>query len=119
MFACAFNTGRKTKHVFFVDSFRRYDGNNFWLTLSERSGLVNDERVDLLHALQRLGILDQDASLRATSDSNHDRHRGGQAKRARAGDDEDGHRGNEAVGVTWLGPERRPSGKGKERAEDH
>jgi hypothetical protein len=33
--------------------------------LGERAGLVDDQRVDLLHPLQRLGVLDQDAGLRA------------------------------------------------------
>ena len=40
----------------------RHDGCDRGLALRQRAGLVDDERVDLLHALQRLGILDQDAA---------------------------------------------------------
>ena len=72
MFACALNTCRKAQHLIIVNPCGRNDGNNLRLTLGKRSRLVDDERVDLLHALQRLGILDQHAGLRATSDANHD-----------------------------------------------
>ena len=72
------------------------------LALGERAGLVDDERVDLLHALQRLGVLDQDAGLGATPDADHDRHRRGEAERAGAGDDEHGDGGDEAVGEARL-----------------
>jgi hypothetical protein len=58
MFACTFDTGRKAQYVLFVDSFSRDDGNSFRLTLGKRARLVDNERVDLLHALQRLGIFD-------------------------------------------------------------
>ena len=56
--------------------------------LGQRAGLVDDERVDLLHALERLGVPDQHAGLRAAADADHDRHRRGEAERARTGDDE-------------------------------
>ena len=38
---------------------------------------------------ERLGVFHQHAFLRAASDADHDGHRRGQAKGARAGDDED------------------------------
>ena len=79
MLAGALDTCRKTQHLVIVEPFRRNDGNNFWLTLSQGARLVDDEGVNLLHPLQRLGIFDQHASLCATANSNHNRHRRCQA----------------------------------------
>jgi hypothetical protein len=45
-------------------------------------------------ALQRLGILDQHAGLRAPPDADHDRHRRRQAQRAGTGDDQHRDRGD-------------------------
>jgi hypothetical protein len=46
----------------------------------ERAGLVDDEGVDLLHLLERFGVADEDAVLRALADAHHDRHRRRQAE---------------------------------------
>ena len=54
------------------------DGDDLRLAFGQRAGLVDDERVDPLHALQRLGVLDQDAAPRAAPDADHDRHRRGE-----------------------------------------
>ena len=50
------------------------------LALGEGAGLVDDEGVDLLHQLERLGVLDQHAEAGAAADADHDRHRRGQAR---------------------------------------
>ena len=60
--------------------------------LRQRAGLVDHQRVDLLHALQRFGVLDEHAGLRAAADADHDRHRRREPERTRAGDDEHAHR---------------------------
>ena len=65
------------------------------LALGQRAGLVDDERVDLLHALERLGVLDQHAGLRAAPDADHDRHRRREAERAGTGDDQHRDGGDE------------------------
>ena len=95
------------------------DRHDLRLAFGERAGLVDHQRVDLLHALQRLGVLDQHAVLRAAADADHDRHRRGQAERAGAGDDQHAHRGDQAEGKARLRPERRPGGEGDERRRDH
>src|SRR3546814_1062749 len=42
---------------------------------SQRPGLVDDERVDLLHPFKRLVILDQHTGFGAAPHADHDRHR--------------------------------------------
>ena len=74
------------------------------LALGERAGLVDDQRVHLLHDLQRLGVLDQHAGLGAAADADHDRHRRGQAQGARAGDDQHRDRVDQGVGQRGVGP---------------
>ena len=109
----------KRSDLRFVEAVRGHDRHDFRLAFGQRAGLVDDQRVDLLHALQRLGILDQHAGLRAAADADHDRHRRRQAQRAGAGDDQHAHRRDQAVGEARLRPERRPGGKGNQRAPDH
>ena len=74
------------------------DRDDLRLALGQRAGLVDHERVDLLHPLQRFGVLDQHAGLRAAADADHDRHRRGEAERAGAGDDQHGDGGDQPVG---------------------
>ena len=57
--------------------------------LCQGAGLVHDQRVDLLHHFERLGVLDEYAEHRAAAHANHDGHRGGQAECTRARDDQD------------------------------
>ena len=77
----------------------------------QRAGLVDDERVDPLGALERRGILDQDARLRAEPHADHQRRRRRETQRAWAGDHQ--HRGRAHQG-------RRPvAGKQTVRDEGH
>ena len=89
------------------------DGRDGRPPFGQRAGLVDDERVDLLHALQRLGVLDQHAGLRAAADADHDRHRRREAERARAGDDEHGDGRDQAVGEARLRAPDAPGGEGE------
>ena len=84
------------------------DGHDLRLAFGERAGLVDDEGVDLLHPLQRFGVLDQHADLGAASDADHDRHRRRQTERAGTGDDQDRDRGDQSEGET-AAPARRCS----------
>src|SRR3546814_604850 len=61
------------------------DAGNRGAPFGQRPGLVDDERVDLLHSLQGFGILDEDAEPRAPPDADHDRHRRRQSQCAGAG----------------------------------
>ncbi len=91
MFAGAFQAGRELQHVVFLKAFRGEHGDQFRPALGERAGLVDDQGVDLLHDLQRLGVFDQHAQRCALAGADHDRHGRGQPQRAGAGDDEHGH----------------------------
>ena len=119
MLAAAFETGGKAQHLILVEPFGRLDRDHCGLALGERAGLVDDKRIDLLHALKRLGVLDQDTGLRAASDADHDRHRGGKAKRAGAGDDQHGDRRDQAIAHRRRRADQRPDDEGDRRDRDY
>src|ERR1035437_83043 len=79
--------GGEAQHLRLVEAGQRDDRHYLRLAFRERAGLVDHQRVHFLHALERFRVLDQHAQLRAAADADHDRHRRGKAKRARAGDD--------------------------------
>ena len=81
-------------------------GDHARLAFGQRAGLVDDQRVDFLEALQRLGVLDQHARGRALADADHDRHRRREAERAGAGDDEHRDRGDQRIGEGRRRPAR-------------
>ena len=85
-----------------------HDGDEPRLALGERARLVDDERVDLLQHLERLGVLDEHARRRAAPGADHDRHRRREPERARAGDDQHRDGVDQRIGEPRLGPERSP-----------
>ena len=72
-----------------------------------------------LQALERFGVLDQHARLRAAADADHDRHRRCQSERAGAGDDEDGDGRDQAVGQARGWPPHGPGNEGQRGDDDH
>ena len=70
-------------------------------------------------ALQRLGVLDQHAGLRAAAGRRHDRHRRRQPQRAGAGDDQHRDRRDDGEDHARLGPEQRPDDEGDDRDQHH
>ena len=88
MFAAAFEAGGEPQQLFLADGPGRGDADQLWLAQGQGPGLVDDERVDFLHQLERLGVLDQNAGTRAAPGADHDRHRRRQTKSAGAGDDQ-------------------------------
>ena len=71
-------------------------------------GLVEHDGVDSMGDLERLAAADQDAGLGAAAGPDHDRCRGGQAHRARAGDDDDADERREGQGEARLRAEDQP-----------
>jgi hypothetical protein len=108
MLARPLDAGGKAQDARLVEALGRRDRDHLRLALGQGAGLVDHERVDLLHALERLGVLDQHAGLGAAADADHDRHRGGEPERAGAGDDQHAHRGDQAMREARLGAEHRP-----------
>ncbi len=88
MLAVALQTGGNAQGRAFIRARRHVDGNKSWLSFREGSGLVDQQRIHFFHTLERFGIPDQNAGARPGSDTGHDRHRRGKAKRARAGNDQ-------------------------------
>jgi hypothetical protein len=70
----------------------RCDAHEPGLAFGHGTGLVQDERVGTMEGLERLGVSDQDAQVGPPAGANHDCHRRCQPQRARASDDQHGHR---------------------------
>jgi hypothetical protein len=68
---------------------------------------------------ERLGVFHEDAFLCAAPDADHDGHRGGQAKRARARDDEDRNGVDDGVREPRLRSKPHPHDKGERRNSQH
>ena len=64
MLACALDARGKTKQFGFSNSRRRQDCHDLRLALRERAGLVDHQRIDAFHSLQRFRVLDENAGLR-------------------------------------------------------
>ena len=104
----AFDAGGEAEELALVEPGGGDDLRDRRLALGERAGLVDDQGVDLLHHLERLGVLDQDAEAGAAADADHDRHGRGQPESTGAGDDQDGHGHDQRVGEAGFGPEGGP-----------
>ena len=90
MFACAFEAGGQAEQFVFAEFSARCYAGESRLPFCQSAGLVDDQRVNFFERLQRFGVLDQDSGVRAAARADHNRHRRGESKSARAGDDEDG-----------------------------
>ena len=112
MLARTFETGSERQDRSLVEALGRHHRDDTRFPFGQSSGLIDDERVDLLKPLQCLGILDQDASSRALAHAHHDRHRGRQAQRARARDDQDRNGSHQCIGESGR---RSPDHPGNER----
>ena len=119
MLAGALDAGGQPQDFGFLESGRRDDRDDLRLAFGQRTGLVDHQRVDLLHALQGFRVLDQNAGLRTASDADHDRHRGGEPKRAGTGDDQHAHGCDQAERHPRFRPEGGPGAEGDQRHDDH
>ena len=119
MFARLFHACGQTQDLVLIEARGRNDGHHLRLALRERSGLVDDERVDLFHPLQRLGVLDQHPDLGAAPHTDHDRHRRRQTECAGTGDDQNRNASDQSEGETRLGPVDAPGRESHERDDDH
>ena len=88
--AVALGGGDEAQHLVLVDAVGGGDGDDLGLAARQRAGLVEDDGVQRRRLLERHRVLEQDAALGAEPGADHDRRRGGQPERVRAGDDHDG-----------------------------
>src|SRR5215216_6044485 len=82
-----------------------------WLTLGEGACLIQDDGCEIVGALECLPALDQYPRLGPLSCTYHDRGRGREAHRARAGDDEDRDHVQKGEREGRCGAERQPEGE--------
>ena len=94
----ALDAGGEPQHLVLVERRRRHDRRHRRLALGQRAGLVDHQGVDLLHALERLGVLDQHAGCapRPTPTMIDIGRR--EAERTGAGDDQHRDRRDQGVG---------------------
>ncbi len=114
--AGALERGGQAKDLVLRVARQRHDGREARLPLRQGAGLVHHQGIDLLKALQGLGVADQDPGGGAPPGGDHDRHRRRQAEGARAGDDQHGHGADYGVRQTRLRPEQLP-GEGRQRGD--
>jgi hypothetical protein len=112
-------TGRQRQNLRLDQSGGGNYGRHPRLAFGERPGFINDESVDLLHALKGFSRLNQDASARALPDRHADRHRGSEAQRAGTGDDDDGDRRDQRIGKRGSRTKGRPRGEGENGNAQH
>ena len=67
MLAARLEAGGQAQQLVLGPAPRRPRRESARLAFGQRAGLVDDQRVDLLQALERLGVLDQHAGLRAAA----------------------------------------------------
>ncbi len=119
MLARTLEAGAQRKHRRLVEALcngHREDHARF--AFGQGAGLVDDQRVDRLESLQRLGILDEHAGSRALADADHDRHRRRKAERAGAGDDEHRDGGDQRIGESRRRAPDQPGDEGDGRGGD-
>jgi hypothetical protein len=88
MLARPLEARRPPKEVLLDKALRRADRSDRGTSFGKGARLIDNERVDLLEALESFRVLDEHPRLSPTADADHDRNGRGEAKGARAGDDE-------------------------------
>src|SRR3546814_20927778 len=82
MFAAALEARGNTEEVLLLEAVRDFNGEDRGLAFGQRPGLVDAERVELLHPFNRLGNLDQIHCLRSAPHDDHDRQSSCQEERS-------------------------------------
>ncbi len=93
-------TQRLVLRVFFAHN----DRHDRRFAFGQRAGLVHDDRIHALQPLERLRVLDEDASRRAAARADHDGHRRRETERAGTRDDEHRHGADERERQTRRRP---------------
>ena len=85
------------QQLIFGHAGRGDDVGDFGFSGGDRAGLVEGDELDAARVLDRLGVFEQDAVLRAHAVADHDGDGGREAQRAGTGDDENGDRALQRV----------------------
>ncbi len=97
MFAPGFGTGGEAEQSRLVEAGGRGDGDDRRTPLGERARLVEDDRREPVHPLEGRRLADEEPGAGPPARGDGHGHRRRQAEGARAGDDEDGRRIDDAV----------------------
>src|SRR5918995_344664 len=119
VFAAAFGGGDEPQEFLLADPVRDDHVGQLGPAPGEGAGLVQYHRVELVGALEGLPALDQYPRLSALAGAYHDRGRGREPHRARAGDDQDRHRVQQREREGRLGPEQEPDRERRGCHADH
>jgi len=124
MFAAALGAGRQRKQIRFAQICVLADNDvgDARLAACQGAGLVQDDRGQLMGALQRLAVLEQDTGLGPFAHADHDRGRRRQSHRARAGDDQHGdhaHQRGREVASRRQPDEEHDDGDGDHHRHEH
>jgi hypothetical protein len=119
MFAAALQAGGQPQQRRLVQTADRLDRGHARPALGQRAGLVDHQGVDTSQPLERLGVTEQHAGVRAAANADHDRHRGRQPQGAGAGDDQHRDRRDQRISQPWLRSDHRPRRAGEHRHRDH
>jgi len=119
MFACTLKTGCQRQNFLLSVPASRHNVHNPRPSLGERPGLIDDERINLFHMLERFGRLDENASTSPLPYAHHDRHRCRQTKRARARNDDDRNRSDKRITQCRRRSPNCPADEGERGDCDH
>ena len=115
MLAALVDARRKSQNIFLAKARRRDNPVERGFALRQGAGLVHDQRVDLVHTLDRRCIAEQHALRRCTASGRHDRHRRCQAQRARTCNDQHRHCIDETKYPTRVRPQKAPPEQRQQR----
>src|SRR5262249_53598332 len=119
MLTATFDACSEVNHLVLIKPGDGHNCNDRRFTLGKRSRFVDDKRVDFLHALKRLGVLDQDACTCAAPHANHDGHGCCKSECAGAGNDKHTYCGHESESKARLRSEACPCKECRDRNGDH
>jgi hypothetical protein len=100
------------EEVAFIEAFGWCQFGKYRLADCQRSGLIDNQCIDLFQYFQGLRVANKNAFARTPASSDHNRHGCCEPQCTWAGDDEDSHRIDESMGVVRLRTIDRPNDKG-------
>src|SRR5712672_2858941 len=104
-----------TKPSSFENTYRSDSG----LALRERAGFIHDKRVHFGESLESFGVSDEDTSMRAAANRDHDGHWRCKAERTGASNNQYRHSRYHRMRKTRLRPKKEPAEKRHNRGDNH
>src|SRR6185369_14315091 len=109
VFTLAFETAGETQERRFINCFAGYYRHDFRLAFSQRSRLVNHQRIDFPHHLDRFRVPEKHSVERTLPRGDHDRHRCCEAECTWTSNDQNRHGVYQPMGHARLRPPNTPN----------